>query len=120
MNEEIRDKVNNAKDEFIRRNGALNSFSVKEVMLMMTTEIKEELRKCQSEIANTREQVQHMLDSLPEKGFCADVTSVLWPQPPEPALDSKVAILWHDRRWLRGIVYALLGLVSINLIIQII
>jgi len=56
--------------------------------------------------------MQHIIDVLPEKGFCEKVTNTLYPDAPEIQLDKKVELLWHDRRWIKNLLYTTMVLIT--------
>jgi len=65
----------------------------------------------------------HVVTELPDKGFCSRVEKIyqdLYPDgTEEPSLPQKVNLMWNERRWIRGLLYALLGFISVYTIILI-
>ena len=57
---------------------------------------------------------QKIINVLPEKGFCEKVNNILWPEKPDIPLDQKVALIWHDRRWLKYIFATMVTLVVVG------
>lgn len=146
-----KDKVEKTVKTFENRNGSkLSDFSIKEIILMFHKQLaercesiekkmdkhlkwsiknKEEgykhLAECQKEhdellnrVTNT---LDHIAETLPEKGFCEKVTNEL-KLDKNTTLADQVETLWHDRRWLKAIFAALLattGGIVINIIIQV-
>lgn len=65
---------------------------------------------------------QEIIGKLPEKGFCESVTNAL-KLDKKTTLADQVEFLWHDRRWLKAIFWALIAVSSglvINIIIQVV
>ena len=138
-----RDKLDTLIKKVERMNGnKLQDFSVKEILLMTTADLKDEIRSvmknlhhqvtlCETErsslskymrdhdvfMAKMTEQLTHLIHELPEKGFCEKVNKSLYTS---DGID-KVEVLWNDRRWMKGLfalALALLGLGGLNLIIS--
>lgn len=119
----------------------IQDFTLKEIMLMVTSDLKDEVRefnetlsrhieKSDKEtlrvnkfmrdhdvcVAKVTENLKHIVSELPEKGFCEKVNKTLYT---EDGTD-KVEVLWNDRRWIKGLfalALALIGLTGANLFI---
>lgn len=62
--------------------------------------------------------INHISEVLPAKGFCDRVNNDLYPEKTEePSLPQKVVVLWNDRRWIKGVMYALLSIGVGNMVL---
>lgn len=63
--------------------------------------------------------LSNVCKELPDKGFCSKVEKMYQDMYPtgteEPSLPQKVNLVWNDRRWLKGILYFLIGIGFINI-----
>ena len=128
-----------AKVESVNGN-RMADFNLKEIMLMLTQDIKVELKISNKKLERTitcfenerikvnkslsdhdvclariSENFKHIAETLPAKGFCEKVEKTLYTK---EGLD-KVETLWNDRRWMKGLfalAIGLLGVGSLNLI----
>jgi Tfp pilus assembly protein PilN len=122
-----------------RNGGRLEGFSQKEVFLMLCGDLREQMTSLDQKLseniktfqaknaefskvlADHDKIFQHIVDELPEKGYCAKVEKMnqdLYPaDTQEPSVPQKVNILWNDRRWLKGLLYFLVALGFFNIIV---
>lgn len=137
-----RDKLESLINKIEHLNGnRLEDFSVKEILLMTTSDLRDEIRSvmkglqrqvtlCDTErssmskymrdhdifMTKMTEQLNHIITELPEKGFCGKVNKSLYTS---DGVD-KLEVLWNDRRWIKALfalALALLGMGGLNLII---
>lgn len=133
-------KVDKAVNSFNKKNGNLKEFSTKEVMIILHKEQQAEIRKCHSSIADVKKDLERhidwgqtqlkdgmkilgdhdklfekMMNTLPEKGFCENVTNALWPKN-QPTLAAKVEDVWHQRRYIKGIFITLLAIFGAEIV----
>jgi len=125
-----KETVNKMIEKFESRNGArIKDFSVKEIVLLLHKDQKKEISKINTKLdkhidwstknnisvhkmmADHDKVMSHIVDTLPEKGFCEKVTIALFPED-DLSLSKKTETLWHDRRWIKylagGVVMAVL------------
>ena len=106
-----------------------SDFSNKEVYLLLLDEMSKKLDKhiefCDDmtskyipEFNKQSELLAQVCKDMPNKGFCEKVEKMhqdLYPQDTgEPSTPQKVNLLWNDRRWLKGLLYFLVGLGAFN------
>jgi len=133
-----KNSVKKLKKDFENINGnKIKDFSIKEIVLMFHKNTKENIELCNKSIIQLdkkldsriewgqktlsehdiiiqkiTDQLEHIATELPEKGFCEKTTNTLFPSPPELPLDQKVDLLWHDRRWIKKLLYIAITLIS--------
>lgn len=135
-----KDTINKMIEKFERKNGnKIADFSVKEIVLLLHKDQKKEITKINNKldkhiewstknnvtvhkmIADHDKAMSHIVDTLPEKGFCEKVNIALFPED-DTSLTKKVDYLWHDRRWMKylagGVISAVLVGIG-NLAIQV-
>jgi len=134
-----KDKVKRVISDIESKNGTkIKDFSAKEIIILFHNDTQSKIKeidiKLDKHIAwgQTEDAIltkaladhdilmQKITNILPEKGFCEKVSHTLYPDPPALPLDQKVELLWHDRRWVRYILYAVLGVGGINVFIQVV
>lgn len=127
--------IENVEKKFERTNGnRLDDFTIKQVLLLISEDLKKDITEINQRIdkhlewsnkfmrdhdkciVEVTEHLKHITSELPEKGFCEKIEKTLYTK---NGID-KVEILWNDRRWVRGIIYALLALGGANLTVTII
>ena len=69
-------------------------------------------------IQKITDNLSHIASELPAKGFCEKVTNEL-ELDKEQTVNDKVELMWHDRRWIKAILAALLAVGGGNIVIQI-
>jgi hypothetical protein len=125
-------EIDKAKEKFIKKNGDLKGFSVKEIVVMNHEETKNEIKKVHKRLDDVKKTLkQHMttsqkiltdhdilfekmMNTLPEKGFCENVTNTLWSKN-EPPLSTKVNELWHQRKYIKGIFVTLIAIFGVEI-----
>lgn len=122
--------VERAIAEFEDTNGTkVKDLNTKQLIIILHSELKEKIdnhikwgeseNKRLSKVLNDHDILfERIFNTLPEKGFCGKVNSVLWPEKPELPLDQKVNIIWHDRRWLKYIFIAIITLGGGNILLS--
>ena len=112
-------------------------FSIKEIVLLLHKDQKKEISKINKKIdehikwgqsednklnnalADHDKIVAHIVEILPEKGFCEKVNNALFPED-DLSLSKKIETLWHDRRWMKYLVGGAIAVIGIsNLTIQV-
>ena len=141
-----KNSVEKLKKDFENVNGnKLKDFSIKEIVLMFHSDTKEDIETCNSSIMQLNkkldkriewgqktlsehdviiqkitDQLEHISQELPEKGFCEKTNKTLYT---EEGVD-KVEILWNDRRWIKNLFYITITLITVmgggNIIINIV
>ena len=150
---DVNKKLDKIIKSFEAANGSkVKDFTQKEIIIMMNGELKEDMKtllkrldrhiswaeknnnEVKKEFAECQERhtkvfhehdiiMKELIEAMPEKGWCEKVNNALFPTLPEMPLAYRVSTMWHDRRWTKTILVALLGIggVSIvNLILQVI
>jgi hypothetical protein len=124
------DKVKKSVKKFEEDNGN-KTFTTKELVIHFNTELKEGISEVKGNIsdiykyvndhdkliAQLAENVKHITDELPEKGFCEKTQNIIncWqPVKNEPPLDRKVDVLWYDRKMMKGVLVALIAAICIT------
>lgn len=137
----FRDDAKKEVKKFEIRNGTLKSFNTKDVVILLHKETQSKIKeldiKIEKHIGQTQREdtrivhvladhdkiMQHVMDTLPEKGFCEKVTNELGLDDKKVNLSDKVDVLWHDRRWIKKILTATLAAILAigggNLVLQI-
>ena len=121
-------RVKEIESEVLSRNGGKDrDFTNKEVYLLLLDEMSKKLdRHIEiTEELQTRyipefnkqvEILDHICKEMPDKGWCGNVNTVLFPEKDVP-LAEKVNLLWNDRRWLKGLLYFITALGLGNLLL---
>ena len=125
-----KDDVKQVIKKIESKNGnKIADFSIKEIVLMLHKDQKKEISKINIKLDkhiewSTKNNVSihkmitdhdkvmsHIVDTLPEKGFCEKVNNALFPED-DTSLAKKTETLWHDRRWIKylagGVIMAVL------------
>jgi len=129
--------IKNLINSIESKNGnKIDDFSVKEILLMTHKDTKKEIetlrikldsnyetnfniiREHEKIIQKIIDELKNVAKALPEKGFCESVNNSLFPKN-DSTLVQKVDLLWHDRRWIKYIIYAIFTLGIGNIILQI-
>lgn len=143
-----RNNVKKTIKTFEKSNGkTLKEFTHKEILLLTYNDLKERIYETNEKlekhikwgeelkpkidgkvakntalIAQITNDLKHIADALPEKGFCEKITNNL-ELSKEVTLKDKVDLLWHDRRWIKYVLATAITLISIfgtgNLLINI-
>jgi len=134
-----KDTVNKMIEKFESNGNNIKDFSVKEIVLLLHKDQKKEITKINNKldkhiewstknnvtvhrmIADHDKIMQHITETLPEKGFCEKVNIALFPED-DMSLSKKIEILWHDHRWTKYLVGGVVGAVLVgigNLIVQV-
>ena len=121
-------RVKTVVEKFIQKNGN-STFTTKDLVIFFNTEQRERSERvekkldrhiawgedannsCVGMLAEHDKIIQHIVDVLPEKGFCDSMKKIInvWhPVKSEPPLNLKVDALWYDRKILKWLIAALL------------
>lgn len=143
-------QIDDSVEEFELKNGNLANFNLKEIVVLLHNEQKNEIQDCHkkmdvldkkiekyNEEANINfmngkkcivnhdklfqkltDQIEHIAESLPEKGFCEKVTETLYPDVPELPLSYKVNTMWNVWKMAKWLITALLALGIGNILIE--
>jgi len=76
---------------------------------------KNEDYKIQKALVEHDSIMKHIIDALPEKGFCEKINKTLYDETGK----DKVELMWHDRRWIKALIGAVLAMGGINVIIHV-
>jgi hypothetical protein len=117
-----KDIVKKMIEKFESRNGnRIADFSIKEIVLLLHKDQKKEISKINhkldkqfSSIAEHDKIMAHIMEALPEKGFCERVTNVLFPENDIP-LSKKIELMWNDRRWVKYLAGGMVGAILIGI-----
>lgn len=117
-----KDTVKKMIDRFESKNGnRIADFSIKEIVLLLHKDQKKEISKINHKldkqfntIAEHDKIMAHIMEVLPEKGFCEKVTNVLFPEGDMP-LSKKMELLWNDRRWVKYLAGGMVGAILIGI-----
>jgi len=134
-----KDTIKKMIEKFESNGNNIKDFSVKEIVLLLHKDQKKEISKINIKldkhiewstknnvtvhrmIADHDKIMQHITETLPEKGFCEKVNIALFPED-DMSLSKKIEILWHDHRWTKYLVGGVVGAVLVgvgNLIVQV-
>ena len=135
-----KDDVKQVIKKIESKNGnKIADFSIKEIVLMLHKDQKKEISKINTKldkhiewasknnvtvhkmIADHDKIMQHITETLPEKGFCEKVNIALFPED-DISLSKKTETLWHDRRWVKlltGGVISALAIAAVNFAFQV-
>lgn len=129
-----RDDVKSSIKNFEKQNGSVNNFTVKDILIMTRGDINKLDIKLEEHLAwanktflesysemNTlfskhEKIIQEITDKMPDKGWCDKVTGLLEIDK-TPNLQGKVELLWNDRRWIKALLYVLIGMGGLNLLL---
>jgi len=121
-------KVREIVKQFNSQNGN-QAFTLKDLIIYFNTEQSERTKNIEDKldehikiedtnkgqiwksISEHDKIIQHIVDEMPEKGFCNKTQNVLncWqPNKHEPPLDKKVETLWYDRKLLKWLIGTLI------------
>jgi len=110
-----KERINKVIEKIENKNGnKISDFSVKEIVLLLHKDQKKEiskinqkiddhLKKADTILAEHDKIMAHIVDVLPEKGFCEKVNNSIFPED-DKSVAYKVELLWNDRRWTKYLV----------------
>lgn len=137
-----REKINEIIRSFEKSNGrTINGFTTKEIVVLFHNQVLSEcksirdviqvhldesevkyhggldlIHKHDQLIQKITDQLSYIEKELPDKGWCEKINKTLYA---EDGAD-KMELLWNDRRWIKAIVAAMIGSLSlgaVNLVI---
>jgi len=125
--------IDKAVEKFESQNGTkIKDLTTKQLVLILHKELSNKIdkhidwgekedRRVTKSLNEHDKIIQHVVDALPEKGFCERVDDTLFPDLPDLPLAYKANMMWNDWRWIKRIFYIMIaigGATVFNLIIQ--
>lgn len=127
--------IDKAMKKFESQNGTkIKDLTTKELVLILHKELSKKIdkhigwgesedRRLTKALSEHDKIIQHIVDTLPEKGWCDKVNTALFPDLPDLPLAYKSNVMWNDWRWIKRIFWIMIiigGTTVFNLIIQLI